>query len=896
MPDWRAIVRERVAAAKLDPARESEIVDEITQHVEDRYRELAAAGVPEADAVCESLKEIDARECLVRELERLPRIAPVPPVGSPEPRTFVAGLGQDLRYTLRLLRKSPGFTFAAVVTIALSTGPTIAALGVTNWLFLRPIPGIHESGRLASVYVGQWSPDGRGISPSWVSYDDLAGHAEMDVAVSLDQTEPLIEPAVLVSANYFDVLGARTQHGRLFQPDDDSVNGGATVAILEARFARRLFGETGAAIGRPLRLNGHTFRVIGVLDDAFRGTSLTDRPAMWLPARATRRLSHAPESEWAYGPGEGPFYQLVARLAPGASVTQADAEIRVLMRSFADDGPGAKYKTTQPTLFAGVGVGLFERAPMWDLVRLILWVGAALVVLGAANLANLFLSRQARRAQEAAVRRALGASAGRIARLPMIEAVVLAIAGGALGVGFTLVVRAALEGVNIPFFGEMTVPMDWRLFAMALALSLIVGLVLSVLPARLATRADLARAIGRDGRGATRFVGRFRTGLAVTQVALSLGLLVGALLFVRTMQNLNAVDLGFDARGVTNVRLSLRPQGYLGPRAVQFHRDLLARVEADPGIEAASLSLAWPFSGFSRQAMVHLPGQEPKSSAVRVLLNEVSPGYFRTIGLAVTAGRSFTDAETFVDGPEPGLVISEAMARRCFGDAPAVGRMLVFAAGGRSRGQQLPVIGVVHDARWNSFENPELMVYRPHGANAFISSMLVRSSRSPEEVLRLVRAAVRQIDPSVPVQLGALQAAVSERMTAQRIRAWSLGALAAIGFVLAAVGIHGLVSQAVVDRTREFGIRRAVGAGTREVVVLVVRQGVRVLALGVPLGLITAALASRWVRGQLFGITPLDPWVYAAAALSLAMVVAAACIAPARRAARVNPVDVLRGE
>jgi predicted lysophospholipase L1 biosynthesis ABC-type transport system permease subunit len=277
-------------------------------------------------------------------------------------------------------------------------------------------------------------------------------------------------------------------------------------------------------------------------------------------------------------------------------------------------------------------------------------------------------------------------------------------------------------------------------------------------------------------------------------------------------------------------------------------------------------------------------------------MNEITPDYFRTLGQPILAGRSFTDAETFLSAPEPGLVINDAAARRFFGDAPAVGRALIFAAGGRSRGQEVPVIGVVSNARWISFERSEIMIYRPLAADGLISSILVRSPRSSDDVIRRVRAAVGQIDPTVPVRSGTLQAAVAERVTSQRIRAWSLGALAAIGFVLAAVGIHGLVSQSVADRTREFGIRRAVGAGSREVAALVLRQGLRILAIGVPLGLIAAALASRFVQGQLFGVTPLEPWVYAAAALALSAVAIAACVVPARRAVNVDPVEVLRSE
>ena len=907
MPDFHALVRDRLASAGLTPAREMELVDELAQHLEDRYRDLIAGGATAAAALSSALREIETRGPLADiAKDRHAESVPPPPVGGPPSRVF-GGMLQDLRYALRLLRQSPGFTIAAVVTVALSTGPTIAALGIANWLYVRPLPGVHDPDRLATVWFSRWGNGRASRSPIRVSYphadalrasvrtlSGLAATERGSVTVSTAESDPTVVAAQFVSANYFDVLGVRLQAGRTFRHDEDRLPGGATVMIVSGAFARSWFGDPAAAVGRTMRLNSYTFEIVGVVDDAFQGDSITTRPSVWLTAMTSPRTAHFPPERWQYAPGRGPSADYIARLAPGATFAQAETELAAAFASIATaPETAALMKGTEATLFPGVGIDPFARPRLWDFVRLLLWVGAALVLLGVANLANLFVFRSTRRSHEAAVRRALGASPGRLARLPLLEALIIAVSGAAVGVTLTWLVRSALDGVVIPGFGRIEIPMDWRLFSMAVGVSVAVGVLLSLLPARLAARAELAPVLGRSTRSGMHAGRRIRLVLATTQVALSSALLIGALLFVGTLRNLQGVRLGFDPAGVSDLRLALQSEGYTGGRALQFQRDVLARLTAHPSIEAASLVLYAPFLGASFSRDVHLPGEDRQSS-FEVVSNDITGGYFRAIGLPLVAGRTFTDDEAFAEGHERGVVVSESLARRLFGDVAAVGRTVTFPATLGNPSRDVPIIGVAADAHWLGFAKPELLLYRPIGAAGRPQSILVRSARPSAEILREVRGIVRQVDAGVPVSVGSLEGHIASRMSQQRLNAWALGVLATIGFLLAAVGIHGLVSQSVAERTREFGLRRAIGASTAQMTSLVTRQAALVLAIGLPIGLAAAYGCSRFIQSQLFGVAATSLAVYAVSAAALAAVVGLAVLGPARRALSINPVDALR--
>jgi predicted permease len=421
--------------------------------------------------------------------------------------------------------------------------------------------------------------------------------------------------------------------------------------------------------------------------------------------------------------------------------------------------------------------------------------------------------------------------------------------------------------------------------------------VLSVAPVRLASRVSLTGMLAQGARGSSRPGARLRTGLAVVQLALSLTLLAGGLLFVQTLHNLRGVDLGFNPAGVTTLQFPLRGQGYDSPRSMQFYRDLLARLAPQPGVDAVAAAMSPPLLGGSFRREVHLPGRDPKTESVEVLTNDVTADYFGVFEIDLVAGRTFTAEEAFATGPEPGIVISRSLAERLFGTPNAVGQLVTFPAVYGAPSHEVPVIGVAEDTKWRGIDKAaDLLVYRPVG-DSVNNSMLVIRSAQPADAVRLVRDEVARLDPSLPVGTDLSMASIIDRrLSQQRLFAWVLGVLAALGFVLAAIGVHGLTSQMARERWREFGLRLAIGATRGDIVRLVLRGGLTVVALGVPLGIGAAALASGAIESQLFGVERLAPSVYLGAALTLLVVVLLASLLPALRAARTNPVDVLRVE
>ena len=916
MPDWRHIVRARLRESGVDPDADRSLVDELAQHLEDRYRTTIAAGATEDAAYGAAIAELDGSDRLAAEVAARREAAPVTP-GGPAARPF-AGLWQDVKYAARTLRRSPGFTIAAVVTVALSTGPTMAALGVVNWVFFRPIPGVHDPDRLAVVRFATWR-DAGSYSPSWVAYQHLeamrsgstaiagmAGHQPGSVNLSIDDAAPRIERARFVTANYFDVLGTGMSEGRGFHPDEDRDPGGTTVVVLGRVLADALFGDR-PAVGREIRINGHPFTVVGVARPGFEGTDLGERTMLWLPARATPRVNHAPRDRWAYGPDRGPFYEFIVRLTSDATFAHAEAELQsAALALFRQGTPEtSKYETVQPRVVPGLDST--SRGAMRPFATQILALAAVLVLLGTANLANLFLFRGARRTHEAALRRSLGASAGRLVQLHVVEAVVVSGAGAVLGLGIAAAVDAALDGTIVRGIGALDVEIDWRLVSMAACLAVAVGVLLGLAPARLAGRGDLAGSIAVGGRTSARPGGRLRTGLAAVQLALSLTLLIGGLLFVQTLRNLGHVDLGFDARRVSTFSFALRGQGYTPPRTTEFYRRLIAQLDAEPGIDAVSAATGMPLA--SRSYMRVLPpdvaalqgrtNRELFDLGLRVLTEHVTPGYFRSVGMELVSGRTFTEREAYTSGIEPGVVISASLAERLFGTTQAVGRPVSFPGQGGQPRHDAPVIAVVNDVRWlGPRQPPEFVVYLPFGEVTSLNHfVLVRSGRSEAEIARIVQGAAASIDPVVPVGWDRSMTDLFHQYVAEeRMLAAVLGVLAALGFLLAGVGVYGLVSQGVVERVREFGIRMAIGAGRAAIARLVLRQALVIAAIGVPLGLLLAGLGSQVVESQLFGVAPLAPAIYAVAIGVLLVAVCLAVVPPAVRAVRVNPVEVMRME
>jgi predicted permease len=534
-------------------------------------------------------------------------------------------------------------------------------------------------------------------------------------------------------------------------------------------------------------------------------------------------------------------------------------------------------------------------------MQLIGAVAGLLVLLGTTNVANLLLIFTGLASgRDVAVRKALGASAGRLLQLRLVESILLALLGALAGVAVAAGLGRLFSDFALPGLGTITVAIDWRVVLAVACLAVVAGTCTGDAPALLAVRESVTGALGRGIRAGPPRASRLRHALAAAQVALSVTLLVGALLFLMTLRHLRSVDLGFDPAGVTVVTLNVRGYGYTDARVLEYEKRVADAVRRQPGIQAAGLAFSPPlFSGGLTDGM-YLPDQDP-SQAINVERNGVSPEYFEAVRLPIVRGRVFTEAETSgnAETDRRPMVVTETLARRLFGSDEAIGRELLTQAG-PGKTVALYVVGIARDSHFRGIERPpEALLYEPLATFPMVQNayLVVRSTLGSREAFRLVAEAARRFDPTIPLAPETTFAArIDRQLGQQRLFAWMLGLLGTIGFVLAAVGLHGLIGQTVVERRREFGIRLAIGGAPTGIVKLVLRRAALVLSVGLAAGLVLAWSSGRLVESQLFGITSRDPMPYGVAALLMIAVVILASISPAVAATRVDPIEVLRSE
>jgi putative ABC transport system permease protein len=911
MADWHRELTDRLAALRLRPEREAEIVEELSQHLADHVQHLVAGGGDPADARAAALADLDQPGELARRLAAIEARPPLalPPPGAPPRGRWIRERLQDVRHSLRALRRAPGFTMTAVATLALTIGPTTAILSMGNWLLWRPTPGVSDADRLAVVWFGEWRGT-RSVSirggVSYLNLDDLrrasrtldgiAGLREGSVSLAAGALPTAVADSGSVTANTFDVLGVRLAAGRTFTPAEDQPPHGAHVAIVSEGLARRGFGSPDEAIGRRVLVNGRPLSIVGVLAAPFAGTQPFNRVDVWYPGATESYVHHLGRTD-PPSRGDGIFYDFVVRLAPGATFDRAQAELDVLLPALADRYPdeNGMFRTVRARMFPGLGPMVLQRAGFAREVRDLLIIGGVLLLLGCANVANLLMMRGVRTRRERVIRLALGASRARLVQLQLTESALVALAGGALGLALALWLTQFIAMLILPGFAPGTlpeVPLDARVLAMTFAVAVGCGLVAGVIPglvgANVRTVPAFADAGGRSISGSR----RLRTGLAVVQLALSLALVVGALLLVTSLRHLYRVDLGFDPAGVSVHELDPGRHGYTPDRFALYQDGILQRVSGAPGIAAASLSFRAPFgSGRTMELQDPAGGERDR---IETYANAVSATYFDTLGVPVLRGRGFLPEEL---APRSGVtVISARLARRLFGDAEPIGRRIVLA--GRSA-RELRVVGVAGDTHWrNVTGEPDLLLYLPWGDAAIgtdDANLIVKSAMPLRDVVARVEAAAADVDPTLPVNWSvAMSSRIDEELSDQRVFAWMLSLLGWLGFTLAAVGLYGLLAQSVSERTREFGIRIALGSDRRGIFGLVLRQAGWIGALGTAIGLVLASVGSRLIESQLYGVTRLDPVVNASAAALLAGVVLAAGLWPARTATRIQPVEALR--
>ncbi|MEX2282221.1 MAG: ADOP family duplicated permease [Gemmatimonadota bacterium] len=885
-------LREQLGALFSRSSENRELEEELSFHLEQETKRLVQTGVDPGEARRRAHVAFGGYDRVVEETREARGLV------------WLENAWRDLRFAGRGLMRNPGFTSVAMLTLAVGIGATTAVFALTNSLLLRPVAGVRAPEDLVVVQLSPERGFITGISHANIedlsagapALSGLAGYARRTVQARASDGAPFEVDAAIVQGDYFGVLGLQPRQGRWFTPDERAPHAAGDVVVISERFRSSRFGGAADVVGRTLHLNAALYTIVGVAPAGFQGTERTSVTDVWLPPGAYGRMWHRPVD--ASDRRASIFNELVGRLAPGATATQAEQQLRATMTSLVVrySEVNAEYVKYVPTVYAGIGVPVGVRPQTTRTLRLLLGVVSVLLLIACANVANLLLFRGVSRQGETAVRRALGASSARLVQQHMAEGLLLSLVGGAAGVGVAVALRLVFEGqslLGLPAIENLGV--DWRVISFALAGALLTGVAFTLLPALAALRANLSGAMRATGRSATGEGAGLRGALTVVQIAASLGLLVGALLLVRTVQSLGAVERGYDPEAVLAYGYDPSPQGHDAETARALRRRLLDDVSALPGIQSASVASALPVPGDKFMVRLAVPGsgEEP----VRAAGFDVSAEYFSTLGTRIIAGRAFTAAEQH----EPpaagrGVVLGAMTARALFGDAQAVGR--VVEVRGFTGTTQQPVIGVAEDVRMAARDHVMPTVYQPLGAAALPHGyVLVRSTLPPPQTERLIADALARIDANIPFfSAESLGDALRRAMAEERLLARLLGLFATLAVALAGIGLYGVVAYSVARRRREIGIRVALGARTGEVVRLVAGQSLRLVAVGAVLGTIGGYALSRALASRIFGVTPVDPATYAAAILAFATVATLASALPARAALRVHPMDTLRQE
>jgi predicted permease len=805
---------------------------------------------------------------------------------------------QDLRYALRSLQKTPGFTAAVVLTLSLGIGANTAIFSMVNALLLRDLPHVRRTSEL--VLIGRTVNNEGFDTFSYPDYVDLRDQSQTLQGVAALSVVPVhvsgtgaTERArgALVSANYFTVLGTSPAHGRFFAPDEGRPGNPVPAVVLSDGLWRRAFGGRADIVGQTIRINNHPFDVIGVAPPGFQGINRGDQLDVFLPLPAQPIAT--PEYGSMLRMRDAVWLELFGRLRPGTLLAQVRTELegfgRQLVAAFPDDKRDWGVAAA-PTS----GFDPAQEANIANFLRLLQGAVILVLAIACANVANLLLVRSAARGKELAIRASLGAGRGRIFRQLLTESVLLAALGGVGGLLLAYWGSDVLRALPVfSFAGGIDLTPDTRVLLFTLAVSVVAGVLFGLVPAIHAVRSDLAIELRQAAQAGRPRGARLRGALVVTQIAVSLVLLVAAGLLVRTLRNAYAVDPGF-ATDVLVARLDVGLQGYDEARGRRFYAQLLRELEALPGVRSASLALNLPFAGgFDTRIDAQGALIDAEHRGHRTDRNSVSPDYFNTMGITILRGRGFTAQ----DGPTAPLVavINEAVAERLWPGQDAVGKRFVRIWGG----PPLEVLGVVRDAKYRSlFEERRLTFYQPLAQDYRAALVMhLRPTGDPMALVAPLQRAVATVDPDLPVyRVEPLDRRLAASLGQQRSGATLVGGFGALALVLAAVGLYGAVAYSAAQRTREFGVRIALGAQRPDVLRQVLREGLVLAIIGLSVGLAAAAALTRVLRSQLFGVTPTDPLSFALVALLLLVVAVTASLLPARRATRVDPMVALRSE
>ncbi|MDT7603528.1 MAG: hypothetical protein QOF61_1525 [Acidobacteriota bacterium] len=812
----------------------------------------------------------------------------------------MGNLWQDLRYGFRRLIKSPGFTLVAILSLALGIGANTAIFSLVDTVLLRPLP-VPEPGRLVEVY-GTLHKGADYTIQSYLNYKDYRDRNQVFTGLLAYRFAPMSLShnganervwGYTVSGNYFDVLGVPPALGRGFLPEEDQTPGARPVVVISYNCWQSRFGGEPSIVGRQITLNNQPFTVVGVAPRGFIGTEVAYAPEVFAPMMMAKQIE--PGSNWLESRSDDNIF-VVGRLKDGVTREQAEASLVGLTSLLAQEHPqeneGRGVRLLSPGLFIPD-----IRDAVVTFSSVLMGVVGLVLLLACVNLANLLLARATERRKEIAIRLALGASRVRLVRQLLTESVVLSLAGGAFGLLLATWLNALVGAIKLPTDIALVFDLriDWRVLTFTLGVSLATGVVFSLLPALQTSKPDMIPALKDDSAMGGFRRSRLRNALVVAQVALSLVLLVCAGLIVRGLQAAQAMHPGFNPQNAVALSFDLGLQGYDEQRGRAFQRDVVERAKQVPGVRSVTMTDSLPLAINYNSTTIYVEGQPVASSSDLPLAVPIYTGleYFKTMDIPLR-GRDFTAHD---DQKESRVaIVNETFARKFWHGEDAIGKRFNFNGPGDPYWE---VIGVVADGKYNSLgEEPKPAFYRSMLRSYNSTVVLVaRVEGDPQGAVGALRRVVQSLDPSMPIfDAKTLTDHMQIPLFPARMAAIVLGSFGVLALVLAGIGIYGVMSYVVAGRTREIGLRMALGANRRNVLRLIVGQGMTLALIGLGIGLVVAFAAARLLTSLLYGVSPADPVTFAGVGLLLAAVAFLACYIPARRATKVDPMIALRYE
>ena len=802
-----------------------------------------------------------------------------------------------------MIVKAPGFTVLAMLALALGVCANTTIFSLINGLILRPLTGIKDPEQVVAVYTSDYSSGLYGTSsyPDYLdfrtqadAFESLAAY-DQTVLNATGETDAERLRGVIVTGNYFDVLGVKAQLGRTFQTADEQTATEQPVVISDGLWRRR-FSASPAVVGQTLRLNGTAYTIAGVTDPEFRGLRLGQPPEFWLPMTTA-------SDDATSGRGDRGL-ELTGRLKRGVTPAQAQAQLTTIAARLAQAYPetnlGTVERPNEPRPMTVVRESRVEpaaQAGIWRVSMLLFAVVGLVLLIACANVANLLLARASVRRREIAVRLALGAGRRRLIRQLLTESLMLASLGGAAGLILTQWTARTLPG----FFpanqaNGLDLSLDWRVLVFTLGVTIFTGVLFGLAPALQATRLNLLPALKDDAATHGQRLRRIglRDVLVISQLALSLVLLIGAALFVRSLRHAITFDPGFTVQNLLIASMETRGASLNKQQGQAFYQQTVERVGSLPGVQSVSLTRIAPLGGGGQRRGTQFEGYQPQQNEdTETNTNIVGLNFFNTMGIALVAGRDFNAHDS--EGAPPVVIVNEEVARRYYG-GNALGKRLKF---GGATAPFREIVGVARTAKYRDLREQSLpFIYLPlaqeHQAGM---TLMVRTAGDPAALVGAVRNELRTLNKDVPVfSVQTMEERIGGQLAADRMIAVLLSIFGAGALLLAAIGIYGVMAYAVARRTHEIGIRIALGAEQRDILKLIVGQGMVLVLIGAGLGLVLALVLTRVVKGLLFDISATDPLTFAAVVLVLVGVSLLACYLPARRATKVEPLTALRNE